>query len=575
MKTFFWLLILFFSTVEAVTQEKYQVLKQLHAIDLLNDHQSAILLAESALKEHPHDPQILNKAIKIFAHAGNEEEMIRSFRQLQAGYPEYPVRDLLEEISWGVIRKGSRSSSPMQRAISLIAAALGNDARGIQILKEKFKDPHRLVRLLTVDFAANFRDGPLKQAVKEGLETEKDAMVRLELISAIGKMQIREAKDELQKILENESATAEEKAQAIESMVLLEEPISRQDLECFVKSPRAGLRELAAALINHDERYEDIDLLPLLLQDPIPEVRKAALATIGGLRPAQIQNVATSEYIRKLLKDNSYEVILTAAWALALYEPAEGQAAIEPWLKSGAESERLYAAAALSATGKYGFPLIVNALQTTQDPYVRVNLALTMIQEKVEPAKGGQALFYFLNSVEEKIMEEKLGNFNVIAPSDIAHRPDIPNYPESVNQILRLELLNLLAILEHPYAFGAVKQFLKGRPWGVSGAAAAMLLTEGDDSFIPIVRELLKDPSEKIQLQAALILGQWSSDPEAIETLEKLYPKISRMQKEQILEAIAHIGEESSIPFLIDRLEEPQQTLRLIAATALLKILYH
>jgi HEAT repeat protein len=130
-------------------------------------------------------------------------------------------------------------------------------------------------------------------------------------------------------------------------------------------------------------------------------------------------------------------------------------------------------------------------------------------------------------------------------------------------------------VKEYPGALNAVLQYLRERSWGITGAAAALLLTEGDEESLAIVRTLLKDPVDKVQLQAALLLSLWGNDPEAIAVLQRLYPSVPRQKKEQILEALGKIGDSSSLPFLVERLEEPYQTLRMIAAVAILQTLYH
>lgn len=140
---------------------------------------------------------------------------------------------------------------------------------------------------------------------------------------------------------------------------------------------------------------------------------------------------------------------------------------------------------------------------------------------------------------------------------------------------MRLELINALAIEEDPQALEAVKALLKERSWGVTGVASSLLLTEGDPEAADLIKELLKDPSDKVKLQAALVLGIWGRSPDALSTLEQLYPRSSREQKEHILEALGSIGDSRSLPFLVERMNEHQQVLRMIAASSVLRTLYH
>ena len=155
------------------------------------------------------------------------------------------------------------------------------------------------------------------------------------------------------------------------------------------------------------------------------------------------------------------------------------------------------------------------------------------------------------------------------------HDDMIPNHPEQINQITRLEVLNILAVMKYPQAQNAVRNFLQQRTWGVTGMAAALLLTEGDESAIALVEDLLKDPDKKVKMQAALILSLWGGGEKAIAVLQQGYDTADREMKERILEGVGRIGASSTIPFLVDKLREPYQSLRIIAAAALLECLYH
>jgi HEAT repeat protein len=143
------------------------------------------------------------------------------------------------------------------------------------------------------------------------------------------------------------------------------------------------------------------------------------------------------------------------------------------------------------------------------------------------------------------------------------------------DQLLRLELLNLLAILKATGTKETIREYLSDRSWEISATAAISLLMEGDESAIDIVRQILQDPQPRIRLKAALILSMWSREESAIKILEEGYSKSEWEMKARILEGIGRIGSTHSIPFLIQVLKEPSQTLRLIAAMALIQCLNH
>ncbi len=109
-------------------------------------------------------------------------------------------------------------------------------------------------------------------------------------------------------------------------------------------------------------------------------------------------------------------------------------------------------------------------------------------------------------------MWKQEGLFRYLAPSDVKHVSWQPNYPEVVNQITRLEILNILAIKGAPSAIDAVKHFMSRRQWGISGMALLLLLQEGDESAIDVVKSLLDDSEPRVRVQAALILAMWGRD---------------------------------------------------------------
>lgn len=570
---FFWMPLACFA---ATSPNEPMVLSRLQAYLCLPDHQLAVIEAKHAILHYPASKKMMEAALKIYAKSGEEDKAIQLLNEYRQKFPgdEIP-RECLEEVCWGVIEKGAKSSSPLVRAIALIAAAVGDDTRGVVLLAHHVSDPHRAVRGLAVEFSSHFRDATLQDAILERLKKEQDSEVRLALFSAVGAMKIREAEKNLLAVLENDRASHEEKAVAITSLALLKETVSEKDITQLISNSRASMRALAAKLVESHAMKESCHLLLPLLADTHSGVRESVLLTLGSLRVETVENRSICDIIQPLLNDTSPSVSIASAWVLTLNQSPLGHITLSQWLESQNQQERIMAAAAIAGAGKYGFPLTVRAFKRAQDPYVRLNLALALVHHGVHEASGLQEIFKAVMSHPEKWMTKEFGRFETIVPCDVSHRADIPNYPEALNQTTRLELLNLLAIKEHPGALEAAAHFLKERPWGVTGAAAALLLTEGDSEALVLIRELLNDPSEKVQLQAALLLAAWGNDKDALIILEKLYPRALRHQKEHIVEAVGRIGDKSSLPFLLKCLEDPHQTLRMIAASSILKTLYH
>jgi HEAT repeat protein len=313
-----------------------------------------------------------------------------------------------------------------------------------------------------------------------------------------------------------------------------------------------------------------------LLHDSCTQVRLAALQTLGRLRIDSIQGVSVQDLMTHILKNESNNRLsITAAWVLTLVNPELGQRALAPWLNDRSRETRLYAAVALSATGKYGTPLMLETIQAHQDPYVRANLAIALIGQRLAVDQCCQILYACFVLDKEKWMWQDFGCFHALGPNNVRYDEAGLQDPETTNQLVQLEILNLIAIMKHEKAKEAIAQFLHQKSWGICGSASALLLTECDDSALELVTEKLESPSQQIRVQAALIIALWGRDERAIAILQQAYAGADRELKERILEGIGHIGASSSIPFLVDKMGESYQTLRIIAASALLESLYH
>ncbi|MBM3199159.1 MAG: HEAT repeat domain-containing protein, partial [Chlamydiae bacterium] len=371
---------------------------------------------------------------------------------------------------------------------------------------------------------------------------------------------------------------AEEKAAAVLSLVHMYETVSQKELEALLHSDRAGLRHLGSELIAHLNLYEEVERLVPLLQDASIDVRLSAMNTLGLLQVKQLKGKATLSYLQSALQDNTPAVSITAAW-LALYlGHDEGKQVLKHWMEGGSSEVRRLASAALATLGSLGIEVIVECLQEEKDPYVRVNLALGLIGQRSHIKQACDVLYEALQGSQGVLWmweEEQNPLFRSLAKSTVSHHEQIPRYPQVVDQMTRLELLSILSTLQYPEALTAVREFLQKQEWGVTGAAASILLQEGDAGALVEVHNLLQDTDEHVRLQAALLLGIVGRDPEAIEVLMTAYPKAGKELKIHILEALGFIGDRKALPFLLDIFQEPFQGLRIVSACSVIQCVNH
>ncbi len=543
--------------------------RRIQAHLLLGDTGSAVREAQEGLALYPDEPRLYELALKSLGAAGQDSEMLSLWEDFRGRFPEKAMsQETLEQLSWAILRKGLKAPGLASQLIGIVGAALTQDMYAVPFLIEGLRHTNARIRSVCVQLAAMYGDLPLKDEIARMFHEETVFDVRLEVIKAVSKLRMEELMPELIARVGDPKIGAKEKHMAIKAIVNFRESVAREELEILASSRRAALRELACEAIAHCSQAEDVSLLHKLVDDTHPNVQAAALKGLGLLRIPPTDRV-------KFLAQNARDpnVGITAAWVWILAEPECGQKAFDRWLTHRNCDVQALAASALAAAGPYGIELARAYLKEAQDPYVQANLALALIGQREACEEACAILDRLLSGHEEKWMTVEEGLFHTVAKSTVTHNPAIPNFPEVVNQTVRLEFLNLLAILEYPGAQEAIKTFLKKRQWGVTGLAAETLLGEGDETAIDHVRSLLDDKDPQIRAEAALVLATWGRDPTAIPHLLAVYPKGGRELQIKILEALGRIGDRETIPFLLERLKEPALTLRMIAASILIQTL--
>lgn len=553
-----------------------EVLHRIEAHLLIEDGYSALKEARNYLEKHPDSKKIWEGYIRTLTALHQEGEAIQTWKQFHKSFSQKTSQDLLEEISWAVLYRGASSTQYAIRLASLISAYKTKDARAIPIFLKMMKDQHAILRSVAIQLACEFLDEPLQKQILNSLQHEKIWIVRVELIKAVGRMRIRDKQEMLKQILEDERATAEEKQAATEAILTIYEEIDLKEIKKLATSSRASLRVLACDVTLFFRRMDAKSALLPLLQDARADVKIAAMKAVGYLF-ANSQSKPIIKRLEKLLEDLDPNVAITANWALLLIQPEYGFEKMKKWLDSPVPENRRVAAAAIGSCGVKGLHFAKKMLHLTKDPYVKVNLALALIYLRESTKQCCDILYQFLKDEKRHWMIASIGNtpFQVLAPSEIRHVDQIPNYPEAIDQMTRLSLLSILAILEDPRAKEAIQSFLLEKKWGVTGFAATTLLKEGGEESLEIVKELLQAKHPKVRLQASLVLAMYGRDTSAISHLKKAYDEVDHTTKLYILEAIGYISDTKSLPFLIRALSEPFQMRRILAACAILQCMYH
>ncbi len=550
--------------------------KRINAHISIEDYRTAFAEAQEAFQLYPNSKDLVESYIKATAKSGNEKEMLQGWKYYCSLVEKpYENRDLLEVMGWSVIEKGSKSPSPLVRVIAVLGAFFGQDARGVRIIQRSMRDHDSMVRTVALQVAASLRDERIRREVLSLLRTEQVWEVRLSVIRASGKMKIKEALPHLMDLIKGERTMYEIRVAALQAVAEIEENVNREKIQTLANSPRVGYRQLAAQIIAEFEREEDLDVMIPLIRDSQAEVRASALYCIGMLRPKQIDGKSIPSMIEPLLNDNNEKVAITAAWLMTIYDQQRGQRNFPKWLNHSNRETRILAAAALKATGRYGQPLLYNAFVGTDDPYVKMNLALGLIVERSHVEEAAQALNESLTKVNDRLMWCNLFHFKSVSPSNVKRNASIPNLPEATDQLVRLEMFNALAIVKDPHAQESIRIFLEQKNWRITATASSLLLMEGDENAVDLVEALLEDPNPKVRIQSALVLALWGEGNKAAAILKEAYADADRSTKERILEGLGQIKSNDVLPFLSSKLSEQHPTLRIIAAAALLKAMYN
>lgn len=546
-----------------------QTVRRVQAHLFLEEVNQALVEAKALHQAFPREPASFELLIHTLSAAGEEGEMMRVWKAYESVFPDLAKkRELLEEMCWGVLQKGRKAGGVATQLISLLGSAITQQVRAVAILKEALRNSNFHIRAVAVKLAAVYSDQTLREEIVRLFHQERVWDVQKEVLQAIGQLKMIDLLPELLNKLKNSSFGPNEKKEIVETIVALQDSVHRDELLHLVKNRRSSVRMLAAESIVQNDLKDHVDLLRLLLSDSQADVKQTALQAWGVMR------LPTEKEVIKAADSPLPETSVTAAWALLLDGNPYGENILRKWLESSKTEGRLLAAAAVAKAGQHGISLSQEYVAKSSDPYVRANLALALLQQRVDCEKACAELDEFLKGCKDQIMKEE-GFFAPLKRSTIEHTPIIPNYPEVVNQTTRLELLNLLAIMEYPSALDAMKRFLKESSWGVTGLAAEALLGEGDESALDLVKELMHDPDREIRFEAALVLASWGHDPEALPVLMQTYHQADRVLKLKILESLGRVGEPSTIPFLIERLNEPSQILRVVAACILIQTLNH
>jgi HEAT repeat protein len=330
-----------------------------------------------------------------------------------------------------------------------------------------------------------------------------------------------------------------------------------------LKSPEAQQRRCAAfalGKIGPQAQPAVDDLLALLKEDRDAAVREAAAGALGrigqGNRGLLEGGRVVPALIQALKKDPSPQVRRSAAWALGLL---------------GADVAPVAA------------PALVETLKNDADLAVLQNAAwalgaLAPDNEEVVQASVS-ALRHCLRGKDAAVLRETAKALSKLGEAAHAALPELLltcDHPNSETRAAAVRALLELATPQDKDAVApALEKILKSDPNPDTRRNAALALGKvGDPAALPALQDILDKGDSKQKQQAALALGGINS-AEAVallrKTLKDADPEL-RLRAAVSLGKLAAIATDAYEDLLQIYTQDPQESVRLQAATALQKI---
>jgi HEAT repeat protein len=522
-------------------------------------------LAEKALKEEPDNTSLLTLSVETFSECERIDEMVARWKKLEELDQEKALDPfLLEAMAWGVIRKGSRDSALPLRLLSLLAAALSKDFRGVHLVEEAMDHPNSMIRSVAYQVSGQMGDDCLKDKIIKRLAEEKESEARLSLIRSLGTLRIKEKEPFLIQVVENSSSRQEERESAFEALLALHERPKRREVEELLKSPRSLHRAVGSRLALHLNPAPPLSLFLPLLEDPSRRVILEAARTIGLL---YAHDPKLPDIIQGLKKRPEGEARVASLWMATLRNAATPEDWL-PFLNHPNLKVSLYSAALLNTAGEKSLPIRKALLEKTTEPFVQLNLSLGLLNDVEDQNKLLSLLSSLFDKAQPLWNVGEQGGVSYIAPQRGEALPALVT-TKDLDTVARLEFLNEIAPFAPAFAEEKLKGFLTHRRPEIGLLATSLLIKEGSEEMLQQVEELLEDPSFPHRVEAALLLSLWRRDDEGVQILQEHYPQGDRHEKEILLQGIARLGSPKQAPFLIGCFKEPFPMLRVFAAFAL------
>jgi HEAT repeat protein len=536
----------------------------------------AVHEAENFYSNHTSSYNAFSMLLKAYAASGQVNQACHLL-ETRADFKDRFINDRqsLEDLAWGVIKKESKSSQNQIRLSAYIGAYLSQDALAVPVLLNMLRDSNFLIRLIGVKMSAGYPDEPIKIELKRLLLEETNREVRLELLQVVGLLKIKSTLPYLNKLIQSEESTLEEKMLSVKSIAAMTDSLSLSDLKLLSKSSRMGLRLLCCHLCVELGLKEGKEEVLGLLTDANSDVRVAALCALGLFYRFEIEPELLKQLIFSRCDESHPFVSITACWVGILCGLEHAKTTMSKWLNSSNPVYRQLASSATAATGEAGIDFMAEQLKQAKDSLIQVNLALGLIGQRKHIKDSADIIAGFLTKENDPLSIDASTHpiFDIVRTS-ATYQDSFVNLRDALDQKTRLYLASVLSSINDIRALEILRDLLSKKRWQFIGPVAAFTLQDGDDGCIELVRNLMDDSDPQIRLQACLVLAILGKEKEVITRLYSSFEDADFETKVAILEGIGSLGDVSAVTFLVDKLKEPFPILKIAAASAIIRSLY-
>ena len=525
--------------------------------------QTLIALKEYQLAEKnlPIGDTKLDVQTRLFFYAiqGQDQRAVKEWQLGAKRFPELFLDDrIVEELALSTIRAASFSPYLLPQLMAVHFTRYCRDLSFLSVIKRGLLSDYELVRQQSIETALVWGHADLDAAICQLLAIESSQGVLEEAVRYCGVRKLKDAEPFLWKRLTSvDDYTISKSVLAASLMTLFEDMDEAYLAECL-NSPYPGVRLLASKYLGTADFPCNKDQLVSLLEDPYPELRANVLVALMKQfgRGTEEQSVIL-ELLLSASNDKYFKVALTAAWGLGVLGDHRGLERLEAALKSPELVVQRFAAVVIAQGGTKCVSLMQDYSQVHPDAYVRLHLLLGMLTQGVSEFSTLKNILEILQKEKETWTWKQFSCFSQI--SCLRGRASHTKRRLLEDSDIRMNILRLLV------AKGCIEaeEEMKRRLLESSGIEALLV----KDYFFQ-VKNVVNLEAEK-DIHSLLLLASRDLDLDLLLRLIELYPDLSVFEKEQVLMILGSSHYEEARAFLTQRLMDPKQSMRVIAAVAL------